>query len=82
MNYEFKVAWCPYCDQGWVEIVQDSVTNRLLLLCSECDTIWEKPEDITQYRPAPNHLITNPVKKPALVDIQVVGWDQKIIREY
>lgn len=81
MNYEYKVAWCPYCDQGWVEIVQDSITEKLLLLCSECDTVWEKPEDIALDKPSTGHLVINLVKKPVLADIQAIGWDQNIIRD-
>ncbi|WDU78851.1 hypothetical protein [Lysinibacillus sp. G01H] len=54
MMYEFKVGWCPFCDQGWVEIVKNQMTEELLLCCNECDTNWNnydefKKDDIPSY---------------------------------
>jgi len=35
-KYEFKVAWCGLCEQGWIEIVKSKENNHLYLQCSEC----------------------------------------------
>lgn len=39
----YKIAWCPICDQGWVEIVKDSKTSQLYAYCTECETEWNDP---------------------------------------
>ncbi|UPM54803.1 hypothetical protein [Gottfriedia acidiceleris] len=47
MNYyKNKVAWCPICDQGWVEIVKDVVTNDLFVYCNECESEWNQPSEV------------------------------------
>lgn len=30
--YKNKVAWCPICDQGWVEIYKDKNTKNLFVV--------------------------------------------------
>jgi len=30
-KYEFKVAWCGLCEQGWIEIVKSKENNHLYL---------------------------------------------------
>jgi hypothetical protein len=39
MEDDFHVGLCPFCDQGWVDIVKDSGNNKFVLWCGECDTI-------------------------------------------
>ena len=33
---------CPYCEQGLVLPAQIKKTNKRILICDECDTIWLK----------------------------------------
>jgi hypothetical protein len=80
MNYEFKVAWCPYCDQGWVEIVKNTLSGDLLILCAECDTIWRNPEDIPLDKPAIDYLVGR-VEAPSFEAIKAIGWDKNIIKD-
>jgi len=52
--YQFKVGWCPLCNQGWGEIIKNQMTEQLLLYCNECDTHWKdfdeyKKDDILAY---------------------------------
>jgi hypothetical protein len=39
MQYDFKIGWCPFCNQGWAEIVENTESKKLLVQCSECETI-------------------------------------------
>ncbi|WP_197144221.1 hypothetical protein [Lysinibacillus sphaericus] len=48
MINEYKVDWCPLCDQGWVIIVKDIQTSSLYLCCKECESEWKSPYEITQ----------------------------------
>jgi len=80
MKYEFKVAWCPYCDQGWVEIVKSVISGKLCLVCSECDTVWSKPEDVRLDHPAIDQEIGR-VEVPTLEVIQAAGWDKNIMKD-
>ena len=44
--YKNKVKWCVICNQGWLEIQKEAVSNKLILCCSECESVWENPNDI------------------------------------
>lgn len=35
---------CPDCGQGLVLIMKDLLTNKLILICDDCETIWRDPE--------------------------------------
>ena len=48
MINEYKVDWCPLCDQGWVIIVKDIQTSNLYVCCKECESEWKSPHEITQ----------------------------------
>ena len=45
--YDFKVQWCPICNQGWVEIVKDTVSGQLFCCCSECENEWDDVKNIS-----------------------------------
>lgn len=75
----FNVAWCPFCNQGWVEIVKDSSNNKLLLLCGECDTTWENITDIKSGSPM-NYRFTGNLQIPSINEIKQIGWDKLLIR--
>ena len=42
----YRVAWCPICNQGWVEIVKNRKSGLLYLCCDECKAEWTNPEEI------------------------------------
>ena len=33
---------CPYCEQGIIIKAKIKKLNKKILVCPECDTIWEK----------------------------------------
>jgi len=47
----FHIGWCPFCNQGRVDVVKDIKHNELLLSCNECDTMWKNPIDFHDGNP-------------------------------
>lgn len=33
-------AWCPRCDQGWVNLLVVTGSGTTLQVCDECDAVW------------------------------------------
>ncbi|MGK7377587.1 hypothetical protein ACSFXN_07070 [Planococcus sp. 1R117A] len=78
--YDFKVAWCKICEQGWVTIVKDSVTAQYSVLCEECETEWAHPlhaQCNINLKEHNEHLVVDPLSE----EIQKIGWDEYIIRK-
>ena len=80
VNDDFNIAWCPFCNQGWVQIVKDSSNGHLALLCQECDTVWANPQDLQLNEPF-RYLFQGMAIKPSLDEIHKVEWDRYIISE-
>jgi hypothetical protein len=74
----FHISWCPFCNHGWVDIIKDSGNDKMFLLCYECDTTWNSPEDIIEDNPVEYNLVGN-LKIPSLKEIQEIGWDKFLI---
>ena len=76
--YDFKVAWCKICDQGWVTIVKDPVTNQYSVMCEECETEWDHPlhAQLEINSKAPEHQVVT----PSAEEIQQIEWDEYIIK--
>ncbi|WP_342578551.1 hypothetical protein [Psychrobacillus sp. FSL K6-2843] len=79
-DYEYKVAWCPICSQGWLEIVKDTATDELFVLCSECENEWDSPLKITISQ-AREEVSENLVSEPTKDEIISVKWDKYILEE-
>lgn len=74
-QYQYKVIWCPICDQGWVEIMKDIGNKKLVLSCSECE--WENPEDIVvSYEEEEG---CENIGSPTDEEIKRFGWEKYII---
>ncbi|MGE7978349.1 hypothetical protein [Psychrobacillus sp. NPDC093200] len=78
--YENKVAWCPICSQGWLEIVKDTITDELFILCSECENEWDNPVEIT-ISTAREEVSENIVSEPTLEEISQINWNKYILKE-
>jgi hypothetical protein len=74
--YEFKVKWCPVCNQGWVEIVKQLNTPHLLLQCSECESQWDGLEALKE---GCFKLDEVTVTKPHFEEIKECGWEKYIL---
>lgn len=73
----YRVAWCPVCNQGWVEIVKEEKSGLLYLCCDECEAEWTNPEEIRVCGKG-SRCRFGQVVAPALEDIKAKGWERYI----
>lgn len=73
----YRVAWCPVCNQGWVEIVKEEKSGSLYFCCDECEAEWTDPEDIGVWGKGSRCRFGQAVA-PALEDIKAKGWERYI----
>jgi len=76
--YKNKVAWCPICSQGWVQIVRDVETKELFVMCDECESEWNHPEDV-KVLDARSDINDNRVTTPTDEEIRMASWEKYII---
>lgn len=72
-QFEYKVIWCPVCNQGWVEIVKDKETQKLFLCCSECETEWLDPSNIKNDNGTQDNF--GQAVNPSIDEIKNKKWD-------
>jgi hypothetical protein len=77
MNFEYKIKSCPICKQGWVEIVKDQDSKKLFLCCSECETEWLNPEEITSKNGT--HDTFGRIETPLPTEIIKKKWESFLI---
>ena len=54
-NYA-SVGQCPTCSQGRQLIARENDTQKLYVVCEECESEWQNPEDARAKRPASRDL--------------------------
>ena len=74
----YSIAWCPMCNQGWVNIVKDRITKELFLCCQECESEWDTPKEINESNVLPfnTHL---QYETPKEEDIVNKNWLKYVI---
>ncbi|MBB6401909.1 hypothetical protein HNP92_001214 [Methanococcus maripaludis] len=77
--YQYKVAWCPFCDQGWVVIAKELNTGELYLFCEECELEWDDPKNITKNNGTRDKY--GRITLPSIEDIREKGWEDYIIKD-
>ncbi|WP_094229255.1 hypothetical protein [Methanolobus psychrotolerans] len=77
--YQYKVTWCPVCNQGWVEIAKDVNSKRLFLLCEECESEWDEPNNIKNSTSTRDKY--GLIEVPLLEEIRKKKWDQYIVKD-
>ncbi len=77
--YEYKVKWCPICNQGWVEIVKDIETASLFCCCSECETEWNEPSNIDKKTCNSTNKF-GLIENPDFSEVKGYGWDKYILQ--
>ena len=76
--YDYKVKWCPICNQGWVEIVKDSYSGELFCCCSECENEWDDVDTIN--RNSCNYPYKHgAIEDPDIAEIIEKKWDKYLI---
>nr|WP_198985022.1 hypothetical protein [Herbaspirillum sp. ASV7] len=70
MDYWHSV--CPVCDQGRLYIMKSQHSGKLFLLCEECESAWQNPEEIDIKK----HYDFQGMKicRAAFEDIENCGW--------
>ena len=62
---------CPVCEEGRLFVCKQKDLDRLFLLCEECESAWETPEDVslnTYFKHA------NEIEYSTQEDIVQYGW--------
>ncbi|RAS85724.1 hypothetical protein [Priestia endophytica] len=80
-----KVAWCSFCDQGWVEICKDKKTKELFVACDECGSRWEHPVDTNKSSIATTIFDEDTeveILEPTEKEIALNDWKQYILDSY
>ena len=80
-SYSNKVAWCKFCNQGWLEIKKEIATKKFSIICCECDTEYDTPEDMLCGR-NPHLYKGGRCKNPNIKEIIAIGWDSYIIKDW
>ena len=74
-----KVGNCDICE-GNIIIVKEPKFNILLVMCDECQSEWNSPEDFLSGKP----VITDEHEKVVDASIQEIinnGWDKYIRKD-
>lgn len=77
--YKFRVKWCPVCDQGWVNIAKEVVTQKMFVFCDECEAEWESPEKITTDTETRFSYGRRAI--PTLAEIREMQWEQYLLEK-
>jgi hypothetical protein len=79
--FRFKIGWCPFCDQGWAQIQKDPAVGDLIVVCSECDTVWSSPEHFKNGIPIKGYQFKTRVFAPHWDEIINKGWSRFLLDE-
>ncbi len=50
------VGQCPVCGQGRQVIARENDTGKMYVVCEECESEWQNPEDAQAKKPASRDL--------------------------
>ena len=78
---QYVVAWCPFCDQGWVVIAKEKNSKELFVYCLECLLEWKNPVDI-KIGDTQSILFYGDREPPKYEEIVAKGWDKFILEDY
>ncbi len=54
-NYAW-ISNCPVCNQGRLMVAKETESNKLFIVCEECESEWSSPEDVKEEKPAKRDL--------------------------
>lgn len=77
---KYRVAWCPICGQGWVEIVKDKLTDELFVCCTECESEWVSPDAVKSVKLSTQGKYGETVE-PGFDEIIRAGWINGILEK-
>ena len=86
-EHQFKVGWCPICNQGWQVIMKDR-DGTLMIGCTECLSKWMHPGDAKDQKKvsSSDDLSLKAGEKPydwvpTYQEILEQGWDKFLTTE-
>lgn len=77
--YGFKVKWCPICDQGWIEILKEIPTDKLVCGCDECESGWDSPDNINRSN-STWCVYNKECAEPSAEEIENSGWSKYVLK--
>lgn len=73
----YKIASCPICKQGYLEIVKEEKTGKIFICCDECEIEWETPEEAIGGRNGTRFKFGK-VIEPTMNEISILNWQKYI----
>jgi hypothetical protein len=69
----YSFGECPICRQGRLLAVKSPATGQLLLMCDDCESQWNSPDDAKSFESA----ITSEaaaVVSATMQEVEAAGW--------
>lgn len=73
----YKIASCPICKQGYLEIVKELKTGKIFICCDECEIEWETPEEAIEGKNG-SRFKYGKVIEPTMNEIYTLSWEKFI----
>ncbi len=70
-NYTF--GECPICRQGKLLAVKRVSTGQLFIMCDDCESQWQSPDDARSFENAFSEEVRD-IQKTSFDEIKAAGW--------
>ena len=70
---EHSFGECPICGQGQLVAMKSSSTGHLLVMCDECESQWQSPDQAQSFKNALPHEIFD-IQRASLEEIRKSHW--------
>lgn len=78
MGYRY-IDECSDCGQGLILIVKDKITNKLILICDDCESMWRSPELFYRNQGRISHDANVDLSKDVSIEeINSLGWQKYV----
>lgn len=80
MGKVFYVGQCPICcGYGRLEIDKDISRDKLVVICEECLTEWETPQQALKNIGGQRRPVKEKVRNATSDEIKIQGWDKFVL---
>ena len=80
MGKAFYVGQCPICcGYGRLEIDKDILKDKLVVICEECLTEWETPQQALKNIKGQRGSVKGKVRNATFDEIKTQGWDRFVL---
>lgn len=70
---DYSFGECPICGQGQLVAMKSVSTGELLIMCDECESQWQSPDEARSFENALSNEIRD-IQKASLDEIKERGW--------